>query len=134
MLILSASPVYAFDIRFSGFGEKWDKTEKGLGITWQVIHILDWGTTLNIASNPDKYYELNPGIGTHPSRARVNLYMASSAILQPIVTHYIPKTTYLEIFGETYKIPTRKAFQSVSIGVSSACVINNFSIGLKLDF
>jgi hypothetical protein len=88
---------------------------------WQVIHVIDWGQTLSIADNPDKYHEINPLIGKHPSRGRVNTYMLASAALHPLVTYVLPSEYRWYWLGGT-------------LTLSTACVINNNSIGLKIGF
>ena len=88
---------------------------------WQAIHVLDWGQTLSIADNPDEYHELNPLIGRHPSRGKVNTYMLASALIHPLITYAIPTEYRWYWLGGT-------------LTLSSACVINNKAIGLKLGF
>ena len=110
--------------------DKWTAQDIALETTWQVLHIVDWGTTLNIADNPKQYREYNPILGTHPSRGTVNIYMASGAILHPIISHLLPR----EVKLWNWKIPARTLFQSITIGTTGACVANNLAIGLKIDF
>lgn len=113
------------------FLTNWNTEEIVLESTWQVLHILDWGTTLNIVDRQNEgYYELNPILGEHPSRSKVNLYMFAGAVLHPIIVHYLPRD--LEILGINLK--PKRSFQGISIGMSGGCVINNFSIGLKWEF
>lgn len=107
-------------------GDKFDNTEIILEVVWLSIHALDWGTTLNISSSEGRYYEMNPILGRHPNRESVHLYMLSGAILHPIFARILPKE--ITIF-ET-KIPIRKGFQYISIGMSGICVLNNFNVGL----
>ena len=90
-------------------------------VAWQAIHVVDWGQTLDIADNPNEYQEVNPLMGKHPSRGKVNIYMASSALLHPLVTYLIPHKWRWYWIGGT-------------IVTSGACVINNNSIGLKMNF
>lgn len=106
-----------------------NKEETVAEITWQTLHILDWGTTLDIA-NHEGYYEVNPILGKHPTRTQINTYMFASAVLHPIVTYALPREAYL--FGKQFH--PRRLFQYITIGMSGACVVNNFSIGLRLDF
>ncbi len=103
------------------WGAKWSKQDIVLETTWQVIHVLDWGTTLDSQSQPDKYSELNPILGRNPSRGAVNAYMGAGALLHIGVTHMLPPSC-------------RPYWQGITIGVSSACVINNFSLGLRVRF
>ena len=90
-------------------------------VAWQVIHVIDWGQTLDIADNPDRYHEINPLIGRHPSRSKVNAYMAASALIHPVVTYFIPTEYRWYWLGGT-------------LALSTACVVNNNAIGLSLGF
>lgn len=108
----------------------WNREEIVMETTWQVLHVLDWGTTLDIAARPDEFYEMNPILGEYPSRGQVNAYMFTGAILHPIVTHLLPREA--DILGKDTH--PRRLFQAITIGMSGACVVNNFSIGLKLNF
>lgn len=110
--------------------ESWNTEEAVLEVVWQGLHLLDWGTTLDIVSRPDEYHEINPILGDHPSRGKVNLYMGLGAVLHPLVTHVLPRDA--EVFGLSFK--PRRIWQGVTIMVSGACVANNFSIGLRLNF
>ena len=110
IILLLAPPVQA-----------WTKADTAREITWQVLHVIDWGQTLDIARNPDKFHELNPILGRHPSVGNVNLYMLSGMIVHPIVSYLLPD-----------KI--RPYFQYISIGMSGACVINNIEAGIKVRF
>jgi hypothetical protein len=103
------------------WGEKWSKQDYALEATWQVIHLMDWGTTLDITRHPDQYKELNPILGEHPTREEVNLYMFSGALLHAGVTHILPPKY-------------RPYFQGITIGMSGVCVLNNLSVGLQIKF
>lgn len=103
------------------WGAKWSEQDVFLETTWQVIHVLDWGTTLDSVGKPDKYYEINPILGKYPTRGEVNAYMAAGAIFHFGMTHILPPSH-------------RPYWQAITIGISSACVINNLSVGLKLGF
>ncbi len=111
LLCLIAVPAYA----------DWTKADTLREVAWQGIHIMDWGTTLDMARQPDKYHEINPILGKHPSVGKVNLYMGLSAIGHMAVSYALPE-----------KI--RPYWQYITIGISSACVINNFNVGLKVKF
>ncbi len=99
----------------------WDKNDTFREIAWQGIHLIDWGQTLEAARQPDRYYEMNPILGKHPSVGNVNLYMATSLIVHPMISYFLPKKY-------------RKAWQYISIGISGGCVIHNFNAGLKVKF
>jgi hypothetical protein len=79
------------------------------------------------ARNPDQYFEYNPLLGEHPSEGRVNVYFIGWAILHPIITDILPREkTLLGV-----QAMPRAFWQNISLVVSGACVINNFSIGLN---
>lgn len=90
-------------------------------ITWLGIHAIDYGQTLEIARHPDKYKELNPILGKHPSVNNVNIYMITTALLHPIISYILPKE---------YRV----IWQYVTISTSTICVINNYSIGIKINY
>jgi len=101
--------------------DKWSTQDVALEITWQVLHsLIDWPQTIHIAKNP-RYHEVNPLIGRHPSVAKVNVWFLTTALLHPVITHYLPKE---------YRLP----WQALSLTVSSVCVFHNFLIGIKIDF
>ena len=101
--------------------DKWSKEDKTREVTWLTLHTIDCGTTLDIADQQNKYYEINPLLGEHPSRSKVYKYMLVTAILHPIIVNYLPSKQ-------------RKWYQILSIGVSGACVVNNLNIGLTIAF
>jgi hypothetical protein len=47
--------------------DEWSTQDKSLEATWQILHFIDWRQTRTIAKNPDKYREMNPILGEHPS-------------------------------------------------------------------
>ena len=111
----------------------WTGAEIGKEIAWELIHILDWGTTLDIADNSDEYREVGLArvfIGEHPSRSDVNIYMGIGAVLHPVVTHLLPQKAHL--FGAEWD--PRAWWQNVAIIGSGACVVNNFGVGLRVNF
>lgn len=101
--------------------DPWDRQDIALEATWQVLHAIDWGQTLDIAAQPTRYHEINPILGEHPSRSTVNLYMGVGALLHLGITHVLPKRC-------------RPYFQGITIGLSGACVLHNFNIGLQVRF
>ena len=111
----------------------WTKAEIGKEVAWGILHVLDWGTTLDIADNGDDYCEVGLAkvfIGSHPTRGEVNIYMGAAAILHPIAAHLLPNRATL--FGCEWN--PRAWFQNITIIGSGACVANNFGMGLRLAF
>ena len=111
ILSLPAIPCYA----------EWSKADTYREITWQGLHIIDWGQTLEIARHPNQYHEVNPIMGKHPSVGNVNLYMGLSALGHIGLSYILPKDI-------------RPYFQYITIGISGACVAHNFNVGLGVKF
>jgi len=110
--------------------DPWTHQDIMLEITWQALHIVDMGTTLNITDHPDRYWEINPILGRHPSREAVYAYMTASAILHPIIAHYLPvKTVWLG-----FRFNPRRIWQATTWYISAWNVQNNLSIGLEMRF
>lgn len=99
----------------------WNKTDTQREIIWQLIHIVDWGQTVDIAKFPDHYQEINPLLGKHPSVNDVNRYMVVSS-----VTHYI--------ISRSLKPKYRKYWQYVTIGITGTLITHNYNVGLRVNF
>lgn len=101
--------------------DKWSTRDKGLELSYQILHFIDWRQTRYIAKNPEDYYEMNPVLGKHPSTYKVDAYFIGTAIVHPIITHFLPQKY-------------RPWWQAVTITMSGTCVINNYFVGIKMDF
>lgn len=99
--------------------DAWDKQDIGLEATYLVLHFVDWRQTLSIVDQPDKYHEVNPLLGRHPSRNTVNFYMIGTSLIHVGIVHILPKKW-------------RPHFQGTTIGISAICIGNNFVIGLRM--
>ncbi len=97
--------------------DPWTKTDTAFQLTWTAMHVLDWSQTRRIAKEPDRFCELNPILGRHPTTRQVDRYMAAGTVLNAAVAYALPK-------------PYRRAWQIVSIGMTGYCVTLNFRIGL----
>ena len=86
-----------------------------------TLRLVDWGTTLDIAKNPDQYSELNPLLGLHPSVRDVNIYFVLTTIIHPMISYNLSKEY-------------RKAFQYISMGTSGVTVFFNLKAGLNMNF
>jgi len=123
VILLTASNTLAFDV--------WNTEEKiaqgvAIGLT-----IVDWGQTLYIADNPDRFYEKqNFLLAKHPSRGSVNLYFGLSVIGKTALVHILPRD--YNLWG--WNIKPRRIAQSVYIGVSGANVYRNYTLGIKVGF
>ena len=101
--------------------DPWTKNQMLLQGTSLTLNVIDWGQTLDIAGNPDEYYETNPILGEHPSRAEVNRYFACFMGAQVLITHLLPSEY-------------RKWWLGCNIMVSGYYVQNNYRIGLRVNF
>lgn len=123
IIILVASPCYAFD--------NWNAEEKiaqGVAIG---LSIIDWGQTLYIADNPDKYYEKQNFLMTkHPSRGSVNLYFGISIIAKTALVHILPRD--YNLWG--FNIKPRRIVQGTYIGISGYNTFNNARLRIKISF
>ena len=88
--------------------------------TYLLLHLIDWGQTLDIADRPDQYRELNPILGSHPTRGEVNRYMAASAV----------SVLYLD----EYVFKKNKIFRNVVMTIVGTVVVRNTTIGLRVNF
>jgi hypothetical protein len=117
ILLLLPSVSYAFD--------EWTKTNIVLGTTATIVHVLDWGQTLDMVNRSNEFHEDNfitkRIIGEHPSRSEVNVFMASTLLLKLGIAHVLPAKW-------------RNYFLGVSIIWQGQTVYNNYRIGLKIDF
>lgn len=105
----------------AGAADPWSKQDIALEGVYLVLHLIDWGQTRQIANDPEHYHEMNPIIGKHPSTGRVDVYMATSALLHLGVTHFLPKEC-------------RPYFQGVTLAMQGTVVMHNFSIGLGFSW
>lgn len=99
----------------------WNKSDTQRETIWQLIHVVDWGQTVDIAKNPNRYSEINPLIGEHPSVNDVHRYMIASSL-----THYL--------VSRTLKPRYRKYWQYITIGMTGTLIAHNYSVGLRINF
>ena len=89
-----------------------------------ALHLIDWGQTLYIADNPKIYSEINPIIGAHPTRERVNQYFLMSGATIYLADKAIKKR-HSKLSG---------VFRVVLITTQFAVVQSNYRIGIKIGF
>jgi hypothetical protein len=90
---------------------------------WQVVNVIDWGQTRDIArtcGNSDRV-EYNPALSTCPTEAHVNRYFIVSALAHVGISRWLGREN-------------RGYWQNVTLYVSGGIVLHNYSIGLKVDF
>ena len=115
------------------WGKDWTKTDTVLEVAAISLYLADLGQTLDIErhnAHPDRYpmpgrtpyFEKNPFLGKHPSRATINAYfialIASHVFISGKLKHGWARTTY----------------QTTTIFYSYNTVYSNHQIGLKISF
>jgi len=100
--------------------DPWTKTDTALQVTYSALHIMDWSQTLHSARNPEKYYETNPLLGSHPSEGRVNSMLALSLIAHTTVAYILPKPYrgYWQLFWMGVEVEAVKHNRAAGIGLS----------------
>lgn len=96
----------------------WTASDSYRHLAFTGLMVADYLQTMEIARNPDRYYERNPILGNHPSEGEVTAYFIGSYALVTAAAWALPE-------------PYRDALQYVAIGVEAGAVANNFSIGLR---
>jgi len=77
---------------------------------------------VDITAHPDKRAEINPVLGKHPSREKVNIYMGVGALAHMGVSHLL-----VTVWPKA--VPY---WEYVTIGGTLACDVNNLSLGLRV--
>lgn len=98
----------------------WTKAEITKETAWLVLHTVDYSQTRYAMDRPDEFKELNPLLGDHPSKGRLNTFALLGAILHPVGTHYL----------EEY----RAVWQNITLGMKVVVIGNNFYVGAKIRF
>lgn len=113
LLLLSSSAV----------ADEWRQADSYREAGFQVLNIIDWGQTRHIAKHPESFHEEESAwlIGDHPSTADVDRLMVVTSVLHSVISYCLPHEW-------------RTAFQYVSIGSKLNAVVNNASIGIKVEF
>ena len=99
----------------------WTPADKALLATSTALLIVDWGQTRYIAKNPDRFHELNPILGRHPSVGRVNTYFATAIIGNYLLADWLGPTN-------------RKLYLGGITALETVVVIRNNGIGIKVAF
>lgn len=99
----------------------WSKADTYRQSGVALMLTVDWAQTRKIAQNPDKYSEMNPVLGSHPSTGEVDAYFLTCAVAHTTVAMALPPKY-------------REWWQYVFIGVQAVAVANNVSIGLGVGF
>lgn len=98
-------------------GDSWSKQDKILEWLSQGTLFLDYAQTMSIAKHPERWHEVNPILGQHPSPLKVTAYFATAMALHIGLTEALPERM-------------RPWFQGGTIVLELGCVANNLKLGI----
>lgn len=101
--------------------ELWTKADMAREAAFVAVTVIDWSQTLKTADHPEKWTENNPILGEHPSRGKVNTYFPAGILLHAVIAYALPR-------------PYREWWQYTWIGVETAAVGKNLSVGIGISF
>lgn len=111
-------------VRPSLAADPWTKAQIGQQVAFTVLLAADWSQTRSETDLPPEqrqFYETNPILGRYPSTDEVDTYFAAVAVGHALVSHALPSKW-------------RNVWQYVWIARESYSVVNNYRIGVELDF
>jgi hypothetical protein len=85
-------------------------------LAYTMATMIDWKQTLNIVKD-DRYYEINPILGKHPSRERVNTLIPLGIAAHWLIAWWLPKEY-------------RATWQGGWLLVETTAIVHNYSVGL----
>ena len=98
----------------------WSASDQALLVVGSVLHVMDWGQTRYIVKNSDRYRELNPILGEYPTMGEVNAYMLATAVLIPVLAHYLPEY--------------RSIILGLWVATQATVVGRNYSLGVRISW
>ena len=110
-LALLALPAHAHD---------WTDSEKRWAAAWIATRAVDWAQTRHVARNPDRFREINPFFGRHPSLGEVNRNFVLTTAAGLLAAHYLPQ----------YRKTMLQVWFAVGVGVTA----RNAAIGIRMEF
>lgn len=100
------------------FNSDWDQEDSTVQKVVMLLIVADWVQTRQIASNPDRYQEMNPILGPHPDRDEVDRYFAYSIIGNTLIAYLLPKKL-------------RQRWQASSLSMQMRVVGHNYKMGIS---
>lgn len=99
----------------------WTREDTARHAVFTGLHVIDYCQTRNIVNHPNKYYEINPILGEHPSQSAVDISFL---------------TTYGLVTGVAILLPPkyRAPLQYITIGMKGGLVLHNLNVGITLDW
>ena len=114
ILLFITTPVWGAD--------KWSQKDIVTEIAFQTVNILDYASTDKILGDyPTRAIEMNPLLGSHPSRNTLIGATIGIGVAHALVTHYIPAKW-------------RPVWQWGFISVKVGAVLNNAHVYVGLQF
>jgi len=96
------------------------EADKTLLATTALVLAADWGQTRDIAAHPERFKEVNPILGPHPSTRRVDAYFAGAMLGTVGLTFVLPPQTRRLVLGglATLEVMVVIRNNSVQIGTT----------------
>jgi len=102
--------------------DPWSKADIQREVACITLNLMDYATTDKIlGDNPTRAMELNPFLGSHPSRNTLIVTTVGVSAAHVLITHYLPARY-------------RQYWQWSWIGLKMGVVGNNLHLGLGLQF
>ena len=86
-----------------------------------ILLVIDWGQTNYIVSHSDKFHEINPILGEHPSKSAVRKYFIAWIIIVNLAAFLLP-------------IPYGLAVCVIVALVEVWAIVHNRKLGLHFEF
>jgi hypothetical protein len=100
----------------------WTREQQNWFVAANAAMLGDWATTRNMTRRySEGYWERNLILGRHPTAQRVDLHFATAMIANYFIADY-------------FQGRNRTLYLQVVTGVESVMILNNLSIGLRLEF
>lgn len=103
--------------------EGWERTDSYRETVYMTLHTIDWLQTRSVAKNgwPNGRYETNSLLGKYPSVRKLDTHYAITSIGHIWIAHLLPPKW-------------RVAWQYIAIGDSGLAVVNNYTLGVRIEF
>lgn len=100
------------------YGDSWTTEQKIVEGYMIMVTVIDYGQTVDIASKGE---ELNPMLGSNPSKETVKAYFIKSSLAHFIVASMLPSKW-------------RTRFLYTTSGYQTAFILHNHWIGYRVEF
>lgn len=130
LVVMVCGQAYAYE-----FAEKWDKADTALQVTYLAMTAVDFAQTRWMARQDwewdgNHYKEFCPLFFNDKPHEDATWLIPAGMVLHTLIALALPPK--YEIFGfETYP---RRTWQMFWIGLETGAIINNASVGVKVEF